>query len=110
VVAETLRQRWTGKRIIELEGPRAYSPNDVAAALGSLFGRPVAAAILPRAQWTAVYQSFGASPAAVAAMTEMIDAFNGGRIDFERQGAEHIIGRVPIEEALRGAAQRTARA
>ncbi|HEV3190148.1 MAG TPA: hypothetical protein VGY54_06600 [Polyangiaceae bacterium] len=32
-----------GKRIIQLFGPREYSPNDVAAALGRVVGKPIVA-------------------------------------------------------------------
>lgn len=101
VAAETLLQSWTGRRIIELEGPRQYAPNDVAAAFGSVLGRAVKPVVLPRTQWIPTYMSLGFSPGSAAAVAEMLDGVNSGWIDFERKGAEHVIGRIPIEDVLR---------
>lgn len=41
VAADVLMQEWDGIRLIEIEGPRSYAPNDVGAVLADLLGRPV---------------------------------------------------------------------
>lgn len=52
-----------GRRIIELAGPRNYSPNDLAAALTALIGRPVAPAHAPVDAVIPTFTGMGASPA-----------------------------------------------
>lgn len=39
VAAEVLQEQWQGHRILELEGPRRVSPNDIAASLARLLNR-----------------------------------------------------------------------
>ena len=53
-VADILRQHWSGRRVIELEGPRRYAPHDVAAAFSTVLQRPVEAQVLPPAFRNAV--------------------------------------------------------
>ena len=45
--AALLQDEWTGARIVELEGPRRVSPNDLAAAFARVLGRPVQAEAVP---------------------------------------------------------------
>jgi uncharacterized protein YbjT (DUF2867 family) len=40
-VARLLAEGGTGKRVIELAGPREYTPRDVAAAVGRIVGKPI---------------------------------------------------------------------
>jgi uncharacterized protein YbjT (DUF2867 family) len=100
-VAETLRQTWTGRRVIELEGPRPYSPNDVAHVLGDLLGHPVRATAAPREEWESLFERAGMPHGRTWARMEMLDGFNSGWITFEREGTESVIGPTPLEEALR---------
>ncbi|BDI31042.1 nucleoside-diphosphate sugar epimerase [Capsulimonas corticalis] len=101
-IAATLPQTWTGRRILELEGPRPYAPTNIAAALAALVGRPVQAVEVPREQWAANFEAQGTAPDKTAPRIEMLDGFNSGWITFEGDGAEHIVGSVTMEEALRG--------
>ena len=41
VAAALLQESWSGRRIVELEGPRRVTPNEVAAAFANILGRPV---------------------------------------------------------------------
>jgi uncharacterized protein YbjT (DUF2867 family) len=41
VAAELLRESWTGRRIVELEGPQRISPDMIAASFARLLGRDV---------------------------------------------------------------------
>lgn len=69
--------------IVELHGPKAYSPHDAAAEIGRLVGRPVEAIAVPREHWTANFRVAGYSESAVAAFCYMFDGFNNGRVAFE---------------------------
>ncbi|GGF11328.1 NmrA family protein [Aliidongia dinghuensis] len=72
-----------GPRIIHAEGPRRYTAEDAAAALGRIVGRPVVARELPRAQWMATLERGGLSPGYAALVSELYDAHNAGQIDAE---------------------------
>jgi len=41
VAAELLRQTWQGARVVELEGPKRVTPDEIAATFAELLGRPV---------------------------------------------------------------------
>ena len=97
--ADLLRENWAGLRIIELEGPRRYSANDVAAGFAEAFGHPVRMEPMPRDTWEALFRSQGMKHP--LARMRMIDGFNEGWIDFEWAGAEHRTGRITLEAVLK---------
>src|SRR6476620_7150848 len=97
--ANLLRDSWTGLRIVELEGPRRYSANDVAVGLAESVGHPVRMEPVPRDTWEALFRSQGMKHP--LARIRMIDGFNKGWIDFEGDSAEHRTGRIPLESVLR---------
>ena len=97
--ANLLRESWTGLRIIELEGPRRYSANDVAAGFAEAVGHPVRMEPVPRDTWEALFRSQGMKHP--LARIRMIDGFNEGWIDFEGGGAEHRTGRIPLETVVK---------
>jgi NAD(P)H dehydrogenase (quinone) len=100
VAAQTLQETWRGQRFIEIEGPCPYAPNDIAAVLASMLGRPVQAVAVPPEQWRTALGS-----PANAAHIEMLEGFNSGWIDFQRgTGTEHITGMVTMKAALQAAA------
>ncbi len=99
VAAGLLRQGWDGRRIVELEGPRRVAPEEVAAALSGLLGRPVRIEPVPRGAWEAEFRSGGAVNPTPRA--QMIDGFNEGWIEFESGEAGSMKGRTPIEAVLR---------
>lgn len=99
--AEVLRENWDGARVIELHGPREYSPNDVAAAFSSALGREVKTAPIPEAGWREAMAPMGMSDHAISTWIEMLQGFNSGYMTFE--GAhEARRGTVSMEEAARG--------
>lgn len=57
-----------------IEGPRRYSPQDVADAFATALGRPVKVEVVPRARWEETYRSLGFSEAAAASYTRMTAA------------------------------------
>ena len=97
--ANLLRESWTGLRIIELEGPRRYSANDVATGFAEAVGHPVRMEPVPRDTWEALFRSQGMKHP--LARIRMIDGFNEGWIDFEGGGAEHRTGRIPLETVVK---------
>ena len=88
-------------RIVHAEGPRRYTPNDVAAVIASLAARPVAARELPRPQWEAVLTRGGLSESYARLVTELYEAHNAGRIDAERDAGEIRQGTSELADALR---------
>jgi NAD(P)H dehydrogenase (quinone) len=97
VVANTLGSDWSGQRIVELEGPRRYSPHDVAAALASVLDRNVEVQALPSSQWNTTYRSWGLSPRSAEAMSEMLEGFNSGWIAYESPEAQTAHGSTHLE-------------
>src|SRR6202161_541059 len=57
--AELLQETWTGVRVVELEGPRRYSANDIAAGFGAVLERSVRAEAVPHDQWETLFRSQG---------------------------------------------------
>ena len=104
IAAKALLEDWTGRRILEIEGPKRYSPNEAASLLGAAIGRPVSAYAVPRDQWEALFRAQGT--AWPAPRIAMLDGFNSGWIDFEGEGCEHVLGEVPFEDVLQALAAR----
>ncbi len=100
VAAELLRESWRGRRIIELEGQRPVSPNDVAAAFSKILGRPVRAEIVPRETWAALFRSQGTADP--TPRIQMLDGFNEGWVERDNGEAVVVKGIVTLETALRG--------
>jgi NAD(P)H dehydrogenase (quinone) len=100
--ADLLCESWTGLRIVELEGPRRYSANDIAAGFAEAVGHHVRMEPVPRDSWEALFCSQGMKHP--LARIRMIDGFNEGWIDFEGVGAEHRIGKTPLEAVLKNLA------
>lgn len=98
VAAGTLTQSWTGKRVIEIEGPKLYTQNELAGLFGRVLGCTVTAQPIPHAEWEGLFQSLGT--AWPAPRIEMIDGFNSGWIRFEPEKHEHIVGTTPFEAVL----------
>jgi uncharacterized protein YbjT (DUF2867 family) len=81
VAVRMLRETWTGRRVVELEGPARISPNDLAAAFSRRLGKPVRAEAVPRDTWPALFASQGMKNP--TPRIRMLDGFNEGWIDFE---------------------------
>jgi NAD(P)H dehydrogenase (quinone) len=102
--AELLRESWDGVRIVELSGPRKYSPVDEAAGFSAALGRDVEVSAVPREAWEGRFRSEGMRHP--EGRIRMLDGFNEGWIDFEREGAEHRVGSTPFDAVLREIAAR----
>ncbi len=87
-------------RIVHVEGPRRYTPVDVAAALGELLGREVVARELPRPEWHAILVGGGLTDGHARLIEELCDAHNAGRIDVDKDVGEVRRGTTELTEAL----------
>lgn len=103
VAAELLQESQKGSRIVELEGPRRISPNDIAASYARLLGRAVSSRAVPRDAWEALLRSQGMRNP--TPRMRMLDGFNEGWIAFEH---DTLKGRVELQTVLRGVVERAA--
>jgi len=101
VAAELLQEPRTGNRVVELEGPRRISANDIAAGYAHLLGRAVSPSAVPRATWEALFRSQGVRNP--TPRMRMLDGFNEGWITFEHATLK---GRVELQTVLRGIIER----
>jgi len=102
VVAESLLSPARGRRIIELAGPRDYSPEDIASVLSSLLGREVRVQSLPPGAAAQMFKSFGATDDVARLFEEIYTGVNSGRVAYEDGSAEFRRGEITAEDALRG--------
>jgi uncharacterized protein YbjT (DUF2867 family) len=101
VGAEQLMANGMGKQIVELAGPEEYSPDQVAAALGQIFGKSMTAQLAPLSAVVPTFKSFGFSDEAAKLFEEMYTSFSTGAIGYEHPAAL-VRGNVTLAEALRG--------
>lgn len=99
VAARILQEQWSGRRIVELEGPKRVTPNEIAATLAKLLGKPVRAEIVPHDSWEALFKSQGMKNP--TPRIRMLDGFNEGWIDFEDRTAERLAGSTPLHDVIR---------
>jgi NAD(P)H dehydrogenase (quinone) len=96
--ASLIQQAWTGKRVVELEGPRRVSPNDLAQSFAEALGRPVRVEIVPRESWEALFRSQGAQHP--MPRIRMLDGFNEGWIEFGDRGYSALKGNTSLAAAV----------
>ena len=99
VAAGLLQVAWSGRRVIELEGPRRVTPNEIAATFAKLLDRPVRMEAVPRMSWEALFKSQGMKNP--IPRIRMLDGFNEGWIDFERGEVGSQKGSVALETVLK---------
>jgi uncharacterized protein YbjT (DUF2867 family) len=104
VAAELLlapREEAASPRIVHVEGPRRYTPVDVAATMAELLRREVRPVELPRGEWSAALAQAGLSKSYVGLVTELYEAHNAGSIDAEKGAGPVCHGPTELIEALR---------
>lgn len=101
--AEQLIAGGRGQQVVELAGPVEYSPDEAAAALGRILGKPVSTQPAPLSAVVPTFTSFGFSTEAATLFEEMYAAFAKGAIGYEHP--ERLVrGTVTLAEALRSLA------
>lgn len=99
VAAEALVAGAAAERVIELAGPRDYTPEEVAAAFARVLGRPVQVVPVPDAAIEPALLQAGMKPKMAALFREMVGGFNAGRIAFKGAPRRGLVG---IEDVVRG--------
>ncbi len=99
--ADALRAAVPGTRVIELAGPRDYTPYEVAAAISGALGREVKAIAFPYTIWEEAFIEYGDSPTGARARVETIRASEDGRLRFQG-GWEFVRGELTLEEVAGG--------
>jgi len=102
--AALLKERWEGKRVVELEGAQRVSPNALAAAFAKVLGTPVRAEVVPRDRWESNFRAQGMKNP--TPRMQMIDGFNAGWIDFPDRGARARKGSIGVDQAIATLIQR----
>jgi uncharacterized protein YbjT (DUF2867 family) len=98
IAAKYLADDWTGHRVVEMEGPRRYSPLDQAASLSRVLQRLVTAEAVTRDAWPAHFSALGkADP---GPRIEMLDGFNSDWICFEGGMAEYVKGDTDLDTVV----------
>ena len=101
IAAFTLCDDWEGIRILNLEGPVAYSPNDVAEHLTTKLGTPIKAIAIPEPGWEQAVSEAEFSPEALAGFIEMTQGLNSGHIAFAvGSKLEHISGSIGLNQVI----------
>jgi NAD(P)H dehydrogenase (quinone) len=100
LAARLLQETWQGHRVVELEGPRRVTPNQVAAALASALGRPVHAEVVKRDTWHDLFVGQGMNNP--TPREQMIDGFNEGWIDFRPDSPNLRNGTTDIDTVIAG--------
>jgi NAD(P)H dehydrogenase (quinone) len=103
VAADLLQQSWDGHRIVELEGPRRLTPNEIAATFAKLLDKPVQMEAVPRGSWETLFRSQGMKNP--WPRIRMLDGFNEGWIEFESGEAGSQKGSTSLESVLKSLIQ-----
>jgi uncharacterized protein YbjT (DUF2867 family) len=99
VAAELLQAKWSGRKIVELEGPRRITPNAIAATFAKLLGRNVRMEAVPRGQWETLFKAQGMTYP--LPRMRMLDGFNEGWIEFESGETGSLKGTVTLETVIK---------
>jgi NAD(P)H dehydrogenase (quinone) len=81
--ARLLAEGGSGKRVIELAGPREYSPRDVAAGLGHVIGKPIVTHQEPEDAMAAALMGAGMNAEWARLFEELTHGVNTGRVAWE---------------------------
>lgn len=100
LAAELIQADYDGKRVVELEAAKRYTPNEVAAALAKILGHPIKAVVVPRDTWGALFKSQGMKDP--IPRIQMLDGFNEGWIEFEGAADTRVKGATGLEAVLKG--------
>ncbi|HEY3666969.1 MAG TPA: NmrA family NAD(P)-binding protein [Polyangiaceae bacterium] len=99
-IAQALLDGPRGTRVIELAGPVEATPNDVAAALSKILGKPVKVAEAPLSAVVPTFTSFGFSQNVAELFREMYEGLANGKVSWQG-GTELVRGTTSLEDTLR---------
>jgi uncharacterized protein YbjT (DUF2867 family) len=90
-----------GIRIVNLDGPRDYTPAETAEAFAAALGKPVFAVAPPRDVWVPALESAGLGASYAAGLAAMYDGINAGVVRYEPGVGEHRRGATPLADVIR---------
>ena len=102
--AKLLQESWTGRRVVELEGPRRLTPDEVANIFAEVLGRRVSMDTVPRETWEQLFKSQGMKNP--IPRIRMLDGFNESWIEFENGDAGSRKGEVALKSVLQTLVER----
>ena len=102
--AKLLQESWTGRRVVELEGPRRLTPDEVVNIFAEVLGRRVSMDPVPRETWEQLFKSQGMKNP--TPRIRMLDGFNEGWIEFENGEAGSRKGEVALKSVLQTLVER----
>jgi uncharacterized protein YbjT (DUF2867 family) len=101
IAADALCEDWRNVRIIELEGPARYSPEDVANSLSRVLSKMVTPIELSENSWRKALFNAGFSDIALNGFIEMTKGLNSGHISFaDDKNIDHRTGSVLLDTAI----------
>jgi len=106
VAARVLTEPWPASaspttRIVEISGPRDYTPTDVAASFAAALNQTVNLKLIPREAWVGQFIAQGMPEDRTAPRVDMLDSLNSGHIYFGVAGTEPVRGTTELETVLR---------
>lgn len=104
LAAALLQESGNGHRVVELEGPRRVTPNEIAAAFTNVLGRSVRMQIVPRNSWSELFTSQGMKNP--LPRMRMLDGFNEGWIEFESDETDSCKGDTSLVSVLHNLTER----
>ncbi len=102
VLAKALLEGGKGWSVIELSGPRDYSPIDVAAALARVTGKPIKAAEGPEQYMVPALTGAGLNAHWAGLFQELTHASNVGHLVFQGGGSRAVRGSTEVDVVLKG--------
>jgi len=99
LAAVGLLRRSGAPEVVEIEGPNRVTPNEIGSTLSKLLGREVRMESVPRDSWEELFRSQGSRYPQLRA--RMLDGFNDGWIEFEKDKSLILRGAIDLETALR---------
>jgi uncharacterized protein YbjT (DUF2867 family) len=102
-IARALVEKTPG--VIELGGPKDHTPEEIAAIVSGIVGKPIKAVQGPLDQVVPTFTSFGISKPVAELFREMYEGFSAGRITSE-PGNRKVRGTTTAETVLRAALNR----
>jgi uncharacterized protein YbjT (DUF2867 family) len=108
VAAELIQEKWSGHRVVELEGPGRVTPNEIATTFSEVLGRDVRVEVVRRDSWESLFLSQGMRNP--EPRIRMLDGFNEGWIEFEGGKAGSRKGDVALKTVLAELVEREDRA
>ncbi|RWQ01118.1 NmrA family NAD(P)-binding protein [Mesorhizobium sp.] len=97
--ATVLREKWTGKRVVELGGPEDWSADDVASAFADVLGRPVTPVLVAPEERAALLAEEGVPGEVADALLGMYEGIANGL--FTRQDSSaHRRGTISLATAI----------